>query len=494
MKRRDFIRSGVLAGLAGTLPVGGRVPPLAAAGGRPLADPPVGRARNVIFFVYDGFGHEDLATARFFAERHVGGRVLITERLHARGASGLMLPHSFDSIVTDSAAASTAWSTGRKVDNYAISVDPEGRELTTVLELAKGAGRATGLITTTRLTHATPAAWIAKTPSRALEDEIALQYLAFQPDVLLGGGSLHFDAAVRPDGRDLFGEFGALGYGVLRTPEDLARTNASRVIGAFTPDHLSYEIDRLHQGGPGPSLADITRKGLEILAGSPRGFVAQIEAGRVDHANHQNDTGAMVWDVLAGDEALAVAIDFVHRHPDTLLIVTSDHATGGGAVYGTGPNYSGSNDVFAGLALRRGSQEVMLAELGRQPAPAHVADAVHRFFGFPIAAAEAERIAEAIALRPVVGHPVGHGRDVSASMHQLLTGRDENGRERLNHNYGSIRHTATAVPLTVYGVGTGTAGLGVVDNTDLFRWMLHAIDVEYENPGPAWTGVAPLGA
>lgn len=87
-----------------------------------------------------------------------------------------------------------------------------------------------------------------------------------------------------------------------------------------------------------PSLAEMTRRGLEVLSGYANGFVVQVEAGRIDHANHGNDSGGALWDILAADEALEVMLDFVDRTPNTLLILASDHGTGSGAVYGVGRN------------------------------------------------------------------------------------------------------------------------------------------------------------
>jgi alkaline phosphatase len=175
VKRRDFVRSGV-AGIAGGV-IG--TPSMLAAGSSSSlprggsADLPVRRARNIIFFAYDGFSHEDLGTARYFAQRHLGMDRLAIEELLANGASGLSLTHSADSVVTDSAAASSAWASGVKLLNGRIGVDADGRPLTRIMELARRQGRATGLITSARITHATPAGWVASVVDRNDEDQIA---------------------------------------------------------------------------------------------------------------------------------------------------------------------------------------------------------------------------------------------------------------------------------------------------------------------------------
>ncbi len=481
MRRRDFVRGGVMAGLASSWPI-----PVAGGGGsaasQPALDAPVGRARNIIFYAYDGFSVEDLGTARFFAERHEGGRVLTLERLLSRGSSGLMLPHSLTSIVTDSSAASSAWSTGRKITNGHVSLYPDGRRLTTILEIARERGRATGLVTSTRVTHATPAAWVARIDDREKEDEIALQYLEFAPDVILGGGSRHFDAARRADGRDLHGEFAARGYQVLRTPEDLNRATGSRLLGTFTDGHLPYEIDRRFQEIVAPSLADLTAKALQVLAGSDDGFVLQVEAGRIDHANHQNDPGAMVRDVIAADDALDVILDFVDRNPDTLLILASDHATGSGAVYGSGAWYDRSNDDFDTLARRRASQEHLRRLLGSAPTPVEVRDAVGSLMRIDLSPADADRAVAALARSTAKAHPLAHGNDASRNLNFALTATRGVDGSPLNFNYATGAHTAGPVPVVVYGAGTTSTGLGMVDNTALFGWMLAALGTRFENP------------
>lgn len=480
MKRRDFVRSGV-AGIAGGV-IG--TPTVLAAGSGPAiptgrsADLPVGRARSIIFFAYDGFSHEDLGTARYFAQRHLGMDRLAIENLLATGPSGLSLTHSADSVVTDSAAASSAWASGVKLLNGRVGVDAEGHALTRIMELARRQGRATGLITSTRLTHATPAGWVASVVDRDDEDIIASQYLDFAPDVLLGGGAVHFDSATRSDGRDLFAGFRAAGYEVLRSADDLTRSNASRVLGAFTPGHLPYEIDRIHQSADAPTLADLTRRGLAILDGADNGFVVQIEAGRIDHANHDNDPAAMVWDVIGADEALRAAMAFVDRTPGTLMIVASDHGTGGGVIYGFGARYSGTDRVFDGLAGRRSSQEHLLRVLGPRPDAVTLQAAAESVLGVPISADEAHRAIEVLEKRQEILHHPAAGGDRLTMLHLLLTHRDEDGRLRLNFNYATGAHTSGPVPLALYGSGVTTAGLGVVDNTELFHWMCHALGIE----------------
>jgi alkaline phosphatase len=489
MKRRDLIKGGLLAGIAGVTGIGCSAHASGAAAPAPsgLA---AGRrtVRNIIFLVYDGFNFEDLALGRYLAAIHAPeardrGGVLELERLLSDGSAGVMLTHSLVSVVTDSSAASAAWATGRKIVNGAVSMYPDGRELRTILDLAREAGKATGLITTTRLTHATPACWIARVPDRGSEDEIAQQYLAFQPDVLLGGGLRHFAPDRRSDGRDLVEEFRQAGYTILRSPRDLAGLQASRVLGAFTDDHLPYEIDRRFQHVAAPSLADITRAGLDVLNRHPGGFVVQVEAGRIDHANHGNDPGAAAWDILAADEALRVIRDFVDRNPDTLLLMASDHATGGQVVYGFGSNYNSSSQALATLEACRASHDYLRWDvLPRDPSPAQVQEAVRHYLGFSLSDADADQVVEVLARRLRLGHPIAHGTEPANSLYHALSRSRNQPPDRPNIHFATGAHTAGLVPVCAYGAWDGPGNLGVVDNTELFAWMAAALGSDFRNP------------
>lgn len=491
MKRRDLIRhlvaGGVVGGVSGVAGLGcvagangtGAGGPQVATNGRSRGGR--GPVRNIIFFAYDGFNFEDLAAARYFAGLR-GAGPLELERLMGAGASGSMLTHSLTSVVTDSAAASSAWATGRKVVNGALSMYPDGRDLVTILDLARDAGKATGLITTTRLTHATPAGWASNVPERELEDDIAEQYLARGVDVLLGGGRLHFAADRRPDGRDLEGEFRAAGYRVARSEAELAGPGDERVLGVFTDDHLPFEIDRRFQGVAAPSLAAITRAGLSALDRRSNGFVVQIEAGRIDHANHHNDPGGSVWDVLAADEALAVARAYVDANPDTLLIMGSDHATGGQALYGLGPRYRHSTPSLETLGRRRASHEHLRNHvLGEDPSAARVRHVVAEYLGVDLTGPQADHAARVLAREVRAGHPGAHRDEPLNSFYQVISA-GPGAADRPNINFATGAHTAGLVPVVAYGAWDGPANPGVVDNTELFGWMTRALGADFQNP------------
>jgi alkaline phosphatase len=505
MKRRDLIKGGLLAGLAGVTGLG-RGGLSATAGGAAGNGGPGRRepVRNIIFFAYDGFNYEDLALARYFGAMQ-GRGPLELERLLGVAATGSMLTHSLTSVVTDSSAASSAWAVGRKVVNGAVSMYPDGRELTPILELARQAGKATGLITTTRVTHATPACWVARVPERAMEDEIARQYLHFQPEVVLGGGREHFTAEGRDDGRDLEGAFAAAGYRVVRSAAELTAATVagsaprtSRLFGVFHDDHLPFEIDRLYQDAGGPSLAEMARVGLQVLRQHDGGFVVQIEAGRIDHANHHNDPGGSVWDILAADEALAEVRAFVDREPGTLLIMASDHATGGQAVYGTGPRYNLSTEALETLGRARISGERLRRRvLGRNPTAEQVRREVRERLGIHLTGPQADDVVRVMARRLRTAHPNAHTVEPANSLYRILSSvaaGEDDLLDRPNVNYATGAHTAGLVPLLAYGAWDGPRALGIVDNTDLFAWMTGALGIDFRNPEMTEAEARRLGA
>jgi alkaline phosphatase len=487
MKRRDLIRSGLVAGAAGITGFG----PVTAAAARAMdngsreARPAAGdgrRARNIIFYAYDGMTWEDVGIAQFHARRQRGGPLTL-ERLLRSGCSGSVETYSLTSVVTDSSAAACAWSTGRKGVNGMMNVYPDGTRLTPILEIARAQGRATGLITTTRVTHATPASWVAQVESRDAEDEIAAQYLRFRPDVLMGGGARHFNPARRTDGRDLVAEFGQAGYGIVRTAEQLAGSNATRLLGLFAEDHMPFEIDRVRQGAGGPALVEMTRKGLEVLAGFDGGFVALVEAGRIDHANHKSDAASAMHDMMAADDTLALLLQWVDMHPDTLLIVASDHGTGSGAAFGVGSRYRNSTSALQRITRHDASFDHILGRLRSAADGTDLVDIVRAHTGVMLDTAQLELLTRTLEVnRSNVNRVAYQDQPFNTIGHIIAGGGSDLHTDRINVNFATGQHTAGPVPVAVYGRGAELIRPSFVDNTTLFTWMTAALGVAYRNP------------
>ncbi|MBL8745811.1 MAG: alkaline phosphatase [Phycisphaerae bacterium] len=313
LDRREFLAAG--AGIAAALAAPGLRRAAYARG-----TPGRGAALNLIFCVSDGMSSGTLTMADMMIRAQTGKS---SRWLEFQGRSGtrraMLNTSSADSLVTDSAAASATWGIGEPVNNESIGMTPDGRLLSPILLRAKEAGKATGLVTTTRLSHATPAGFIACVPTgRDDEAAIAEQILERGVDVMLGGGAHYLTDALLAK---------HTGVHVVRTREELAGSAAGprdsqRLLGLFAEQHMSYEIERPDSE---PTLAEMTRVALARLSRAPGGFAVQIEGGRVDHAAHSNDAASMLRDQVAFDEAIGVAIDFASARDDTLVILTTDH-------------------------------------------------------------------------------------------------------------------------------------------------------------------------
>lgn len=326
---------------------------------------------RVLFFVGDGYGIVPMTAARIFTVGESGE--LAIDRLPE---SAFVKTWSLDAQVTDSAPSMAAYMTGVKSRNEVLAMDGDtkavapgrdtrtgvgsavdncptagnGQPARTLLELAIAQGRATGVVTTARLTHATPAATYAHTCHRNAEYEIARQAvpggegfnaaLGDGIDVLLGGISRYWQPfhpdqrkAGRPDGRNLVAELEARGYQAISDRQGLiaAAGHEGRLIGLFdfaeAEGHMSYDLDR--DANREPSLAEMTLAAMQRLAANPAGYFLMVEGGRIDHALHGTNARRALGDARAFDAAVAAAIDQARQDdPDlvrTLVVVTADH-------------------------------------------------------------------------------------------------------------------------------------------------------------------------
>jgi len=474
--RRDFLR----AGLAGSALLLGR--PLHGAPEHPRPDRGHGgRARNVIFLVSDGMSLGTLTMAELYRRRHED-RGTHWLGLYERGdlRRALMDTSSANSPVTDSAAASSAWGCGHKVKNGSINIDPTGRPRPPILQQARAAGQATGLVTTATITHATPAGFAAQVSARVDEHDIALQYLAGRIDVLLGGGRRFFDPALRADGEDLFAEFGSAGYDVVRDRSSLqtAGTHAAPLLGLFADGHLPYSLD--HRADPHlartvPTLAEMARTALARLAARPAGFVLQIEGARIDHAAHANDIAGLIHDQLAFDDAVGVALEFAAGRDDTLVILTTDHGNSnpglngsGGSFDSRGGSYGDTQACFDRVARFRHTNVWALAELGPDSTARQVQDRIQEATDIALETEEIELLRRALRDEHREGYRVRNKPLIALA--QVLA------------NYTSVgwtgtQHTADYAELAAFGPGSESIH-GLMPNTALFGVMVRALALE----------------
>jgi alkaline phosphatase len=319
-------------------------------------------AKNIIFFLGDGMGSTTITAARIFRYQEEG--FLNMEKLER---SARIKTYSNDAQTTDSAPSMGSYMTGIKINNDVISMadalprparkdangngtidtcgSGNGRPATTILELAKAHGKAVGAVTTTELTHATPASTYAHICQRNAGYSIATQVvpggagyngaLKDGVDVLMGGGRNHFtpydklrNPKGRADGRDMMAEFAAQGYTVASSKDEMAAARPGRkFVGIYSDvSHLDYEIERR---AAQPALKQMALKAIELLAPDPDGFFLMVEGGKIDHALHDSNAQRALVDTIAFDDAIAAVLERMRvldpGLKNTLIVVTADH-------------------------------------------------------------------------------------------------------------------------------------------------------------------------
>jgi alkaline phosphatase len=244
--------------------------------------------KNIIILFADGAAATQWELGRYTSRELRNRPFAVTDSVFTRGTIGLLSTYSADSAVTDSAAAASAMSTGYKTDNDMVGVTPDAKPVTTLLEMAKARGKRIGIVTTAAVHDASPAAFSVHAKSRRESQTIVDQYLALEPDVLMGGGRDYFlpkgrGAGERSDGKDLIGAFAAKGYEVVQAPDGLARAREPRLLALFADEDMDHEIDRDPRKEPSPS--QMAAAALRVLASdNPNGFVLFFEDENPDTA------------------------------------------------------------------------------------------------------------------------------------------------------------------------------------------------------------------
>lgn len=312
------------------------------------------KVKNVIYLIGDGMGFGAVTTLLLTEDEPTGFE-------HAP-VVGLSETCSADNYVTDSAAGGTALATGTRTNNGYVGADPEGNQLTSVLRKAQTYGMKTGIVVNTTLTEATPGSFYAGVTSRKKVYDIAKQFTESEVDVAIGGGLDHFIG--RPDSLDLTATLIEKGYDVYLHWENVLATESDRFVGilplydlhrreenngtasaaegqevclAAQLAALNEDVDVTHLSEPTVYLEKATVKALDVLSRNNKdGFFLMIESAIIDGYGHNNDTEGMVVEMQEFGRTLNAMIDYVNRHPETLLVVTADHETGGTGVYYNG--------------------------------------------------------------------------------------------------------------------------------------------------------------
>ncbi|WP_319502199.1 alkaline phosphatase [uncultured Draconibacterium sp.] len=276
------------------------------------------KPKNIIFLIGDGMGVSQVFSG-ITANR---GHLFIENLRHI----GFSKTQSADNYITDSAAGGTALSCGVKTYNGAIGVDTDTAKVKSILEEAEAKGLATGLVSTSAITHATPASFIAHQPSRNMYEAIAADFLNTDIDVFIGGGNDHFTK--RKDGRNLANELKEKGYTVETDIKKIAKVKSGKLAGLTAGVHNGRMEER------GDMLPVATSTALNILDNNDKGFFLMVEGSQIDWGGHASSTVYIVEDMLDFDQTIGKALEFAAKDGETLVLVTADHETGGMALTG----------------------------------------------------------------------------------------------------------------------------------------------------------------
>lgn len=480
--------------------------------------------KNIILMIGDGMGPQQLGLLQSYAtlapNSRYQGQPTAMQQLMTQGKFLLSDTSPHNALVVDSACSATQLATGVASGSEMIGLDHLGNPVETLLQKAKRGGKLTGLISDTRITHATPAAFAAHQPHRSLEANIAVDLLANHVDLMLSGGlgfflpantsidteSTEFTAIAkriqstgqslrsrRNDERNLLLEAQQQGYQLAFDRQQMLASQQLPLLGLFANSGMENAIHyhQLRDSGverQQPSLKEMTVKALELLSQHPDGFVLMVEGGQIDWAGHNNDVGSMLHELLRFDEAIQAVVDWVQDRDDTLVVVTADHETGSfGFSYSAvdipepstlpGSGFAGHayapNFNFGDLSLldRIHAQQkdfygiwaeaVAHGEKG-QVTPESLVNAVNTNLAFSITSEQAERIL--MRHKNPFQRP-GHrylGSDTLPKVHDFtpfyVYGDDIHlnllARElaaQQNTVWGTGTHTATPVPVIVYG-------------------------------------------
>lgn len=433
--------------------------------------------KNIIIMFADGAASTQWDFGRYSSHVLRKQPFVTTEVVFRQGVLGLASTSPHGSYITDSAAAGSAMGTGHKVENGSVAIAPDGTLLPTVMQTAKARGRRIGLVTTATVYDATPVAFSFHAKSRRDSQMLVDQYLTLEPDVLMGGGADYFlpvgaPGGKRKDGKDVVAAFRAKGYQVARNTAEMKAAGGPKLLGLFADDDMDFELDR--DPAAEPTTAEMAVAALKVLAAnSPNGFVLLVENENIDTAGHSNDAASLMRALWAFDDAVKVALEFQRANPDTLVIVTGDHETGGFS-----PTYaqkdlssmSSSNRFYVGEAQVRMLERITMSfnrlheRLGRKPS-AEALDALlaKHYPGFTLDADLRELI---LKQRPLDRNFTYNPHNVFGRMVARQTG----------FYWGTSGHTPE--PVLVGAMGPGAELFrGYQENTDVGKHLLRLINM-----------------
>lgn len=424
--------------------------------------------KNVILLIPDGMSTDGVTLARWYQ----GGKALHLDEM----ASGMVRTYSADAAIADSAPAGTAMATGYKSHTGyvgvlpdentmpglpAIQTEDQKRPVASVLEAAQLVGKATGLVATSEIMHATPADFSAHDPSRKNYDALSEQQVYQELDVVLGAGSKYLQKANRNDGKDLLSVVQSK-YQYITKPSELKNVNSGKLWGMFNESSMAYDMDR--NPAEEPSLAEMTQKAIDLLSQDPDGFFLMVEGSKIDWAAHANDPMGIVSDVLSFDKAVGAALQFAKKDGNTLVVAATDHGNSGITIGSTSttnnydklPLSSFIDPLKKAKLTGEGIEKLLNADRS------NVVDVMAKHFGITdLTAAEIATIkkAKAGSMNYAVGPMIA---------------------QRANIGFTTGGHTGGDVTLYVHAPSHVTRMTGTVENTDIAKYMAKSMGVSLE--------------
>ena len=428
-------------------------------------------AKNIIVIISDGMSSGTLNMADLYLNRKTGkGSNWIELYKDNRVKRSLMDMTSASSIVTDSAAASSSWGSGFRVKNGSLNVGVNGEEYLPIWQKFKKAGKMAGCVTTVPITHATPAGFCIASKSRNSQEAIAEMYLELKFDIMMGGGDKFFSSENRKDKKDLYQDFISKGFNVVKDrAEMLSVDNSKPILGVFSTDGLPYSKDRessLELTNSSPTLAEMTVRAIDKMKNHPKGFVLQVEAGKVDWAAHANDITGLIYDQVAHDEAIKVAIDFAEKDKNTLVIITTDHGNANpGLIYG-----KNVNENFDSIQNYKQTNDWILNGIGKETSISQIIERIEFATKLVLQESEAQEILSFysnIKIEDGLYNP----------KHLPFKVLSEIQKKQNSVGWISMDHSSDYSELALFGPGSELLN-SFIKNTDLHYLMLQAAEVE----------------
>ncbi|WP_281658478.1 alkaline phosphatase [Halobacillus sp. Cin3] len=409
------------------------------------------KVENVIYMIPDGFNTDYATSYRWYKGE---------DAVWDKHLKGLHKTYSDDSRVTDSAAAGTAMATSVKTNNGTVGLDDDGNQVKTILEASEEKGKATGLVATSTITHATPAAFASHVESRDNQPEIAKQMLGNDVDVMLGGGKDFFlpvsEGGEQQD-ENLLEQAEEAGYTNVESRDDLMETDdidveeGEKLLGLFADGPLKPEMER--ENTEQPSLSEMTERSIDILGKDKDGFFLMVEGSQIDWAGHDNDPTWALKDTAAFEQAVEKAIEFAEEDGNTLVVIAGDHETGGMTV-GSNGEYDTKPELVKDVTA---TGAFMAEELNENRS--NVEQVVESHTPFELSEEDVQKIRES--------------EDPKLAINQFVSDKALVG-------WTSTGHTGVDIPVYAYGPQSNSFN-GLIDNTDLPKIMAEALKVDLED-------------